>query len=365
MRIGAICEPNSAANYRVAYPLQSMGRRGHEVLIPDAAGNLPFADLAACDVVLVYRRFDPPTRRTMTELKRRGIAVVWDNDDDFSSMPKSRQTRRMAGGRSNKQIFAEMILTAKLAHAVTTTNETLARVYRKAGLNRVAVIPNMLADAAVRPRRAHDALTIGWIAGREHHADAVGVGLTDALRRLQAKHAGVAVTTIGVELPLQERYSHHPIVAFGRLPAAMAAFDIGIAPLLDTPFNRSRSEIKVKEYAASQVPWLASDCGPYASLGEREGGRLVADDGWFDALDALVQNATERYRLAEQGRRWAVTQSIDAAAPAVESVLRDVLERAGRRAAQGEAVTAPGEVRDAPAIQRDGPMRISVAMLRR
>jgi Glycosyl transferases group 1 len=362
MRVGAICEPHSAANYRVAYPLQSMGRRGHDVVIPDARGDLPFSVLASCDVVLVYRRFDPPTRRTITELKRRGVGVVWDNDDDFSSMPKSRQNRRSTGGLSNQRIFTEMVGTAKLAHVTTTTTEALAAVFAKAGVRRMTVLPNMVADAGPRPRRSNDGCTIGWIAGREHQRDALGLGLADVLRRLQAKHDDLSVTTIGVELPLRERYRHAGLVAFEKLPSVMASFDIGIAPILDTAFNRARSDIKVKEYAASGVPWLASDAGPYRGLGDRQGGRLAPDDGWFDALDRLLQNATERERLSEHGRAWAATQSIDAAAPAVEAVFLDALERAtGRRQ---EPVIAGHGATTAPLGPR-ATVHIPQALLRR
>jgi len=41
------------------------------------------------------------------------------------------------------------------------------------------------------------------------------------------------------------------------------------------------------EYAASDLPWLALPVGPYAGLGEEQGGGLV-DDAWFDALERVV-----------------------------------------------------------------------------
>ena len=149
---------------------------------------------------------------------------------------------------------------------------------------------------------------------------------------------------------MKERYAHAPVVPFDQLPRVMADFDIGIAPLLDTPFNRARSDIKVKEYAASQVPWLASDCGPYAPLGERNGGRLVADDGWFDALDDLIADAAARERLAQSGQQWALTQSADAVAAAYEHLLSDVIEQAtGKRPATLVRSAVGVSIHDRPA----------------
>jgi glycosyltransferase involved in cell wall biosynthesis len=95
---------------------------------------------------------------------------------------------------------------------------------------------------------------------------------------------------------------------------------IAIAPLANLPFNMTRSDIKLKEYAASGVPWLASPVGPYIGLGEREGGVLVPDDGWFDALDRLVCHQRDRRRLARRARSWAKDQMIEMAADRWERV---------------------------------------------
>ena len=98
---------------------------------------------------------------------------------------------------------------------------------------------------------------------------------------------------------------------FFDLPPQLATYDIGLAPIADIPFNRARSNIKVKEYAALGRPWLASPVGPYATLGEREGGRLVPDDGWAAALGRLVDKPRERRKLAKRARKWGRAQAIE------------------------------------------------------
>jgi glycosyltransferase involved in cell wall biosynthesis len=123
-----------------------------------------------------------------------------------------------------------------------------------------------------------------------------------------------------LKLDLHDRYSHHPLVAFNDLPLHIGRYDVGIAPLADIPANWCRSDIKVKEYAASGVPWLASPRGPYRGLSETQGGRLVSDDRWFEAVDALVSNRWARWRLGRHARSWAQRQTIEAAADQWESV---------------------------------------------
>ena len=143
-----------------------------------------------------------------------------------------------------------------------------------------------------------------------------------------AEHPRVGVSTVGVRLPLGERYTHAPALAFEQLPLHMARWDIGIAPLLDTPFNRARSDIKVKEYAASQLPWLASAVGPYRGLGAAQGGQVVDNEQWFDALDALVRDDAGRRQLSLSGARWAATQTITSLASRYEEAFADAAERA-------------------------------------
>jgi hypothetical protein len=74
--------------------------------------------------------------------------------------------------------------------------------------------------------------------------------------------------------------------------------------------NRARSNIKLKEYAAAGACWLASPIGPYAGLGEKQGGRLVADDDWYPALLRLVEKPRERAKLAKRAAKWVETETL-------------------------------------------------------
>jgi glycosyltransferase involved in cell wall biosynthesis len=164
---------------------------------------------------------------------------------------------------------------------------------------------------------------IGWIANAEHRADIDRIRIADALKRLTAAHEHVRVECIGVNLALPEHYRHDPSVPFPDLPARIGGWDLGIAPLADISWNRARSDIKLKEYAASGVPWLASPVGPYSRYGRDQGGLLVPDDGWFEALDRLVTHPRELRRLARKAKAWAKRQTIDAVADRWERVFQE------------------------------------------
>jgi glycosyltransferase involved in cell wall biosynthesis len=295
--------------------MKAMACRDHEIVWPTAAdGNGEGRRLANCDVVHVFRRSDREAQQMLTRLLRGGTGITYDNDDDLTAVPKESADYKRIGGLHGQRVFAGSAKVARLARVCTTTNELLAEQYRRAGVERVEVIANHLAPDAVRPTTRHDGLVIGWIAGNEHRADVSRLPIREALERILAKHDHVRAECIGVDLGLSQRYRHDKSVEFEALPERIGGFDIGIAPLADIPMNRARSDIKVKEYAASAVPWLASPFGPYLGLGEAEGGRLVADDDWFEALDRLVTRQRERRRLARKGKSWAKGHTIDAVA---------------------------------------------------
>jgi glycosyltransferase involved in cell wall biosynthesis len=321
MRIGVVFEPNSNAYYRALDPMRAMARRGHDVVWPpDGEGKADLRRLATCDVIHVYRRAGGETEQVLAQLRRRGMPITYDNDDDFTAVPKESPDYRKVGGLKGQRIFALTATAARAASSFTTTTEVLASKYRGVGVEHAEVIGNYLAPDVQRPASRHDGVVIGWIAGIDHRADVVRIDIVDALKRVLAKHAAARVECIGVDLSLPERYRHDGFVAFLDLPRRIGGFDIAIAPLADTPANRARSDIKVKEYAASGVPWLASPVGPYVGLGRSEGGRLVPDDGWFEALDRLVASGRERRRLARRAKRWAKGQMIDAVADCWEQV---------------------------------------------
>jgi glycosyltransferase involved in cell wall biosynthesis len=326
MRIGALWEENVNALYRARDPLEAMHRRGHQVhLVPDPRVSGEMQALRGCDVVYVYRRNDERTLALVRQLARAGVPIVYDNDDAMASAPREALNYHEVGALRGQALLAACLRMARLARVVTTTTEALATLYGSAG-KPVRVIPNALDPVLPRPSRPHDGVVIGWVAAAEHAADAARLGLEDVLARILAAHAEISVETIGIKLDLPTRYRNAPWIAFDELPERIGGFDIGIAPLATLPLNLARSDIKLKEYAASGVPWLASPVGEYRRVGEAQGGRLVADGEWFEALNALIRRKRDRKRLSRNGRKWAKTQTIDATADAWE---RAFLEAAG------------------------------------
>ena len=328
MRLGVIYEAHNNSHYRAIFPLRALERRGHTVIWPTAAREVPMRELSSCDLVHCYRRIN--RIGDLRRLSADGVAVSFDNDDNYGATDMGQTASGFAGLQSNKAIFREVLKAARLADVATTPSEALAARYRAGGAGNVRVIENHLERGmfGFGSRSRHRGVVVGWIAGREHAGDLERVPIVDALRRLLDMHRDLGVLTVGLALPLRsERYEHIEEVAFRDLLKITGRMDIGVAPLADTPFNRCRSNVKLKEYASGAAAWLASPVGPYRGLGEQQGGMLVDDDGWVVAIDGLIRSSRSRRRLAGRALRWAKAQTIDRHAEQWEEAFEEAIER--------------------------------------
>jgi hypothetical protein len=322
-------EGEMSSYYRAYEPLEALATHGHQAIVNGRDGTVTPAMLD-CDVALISRWQGRGALRLVEQLRRGGLAVVWGHDDAVEHDPNLNQ-RALEVQRRRAEITAMV----NAADVVVTTSERIAAQYRTMGAAAVQVIENYLGPhyAGLQPT-PHDGIVLGWAAWIDHQADWKALGLHAVVSRLLDAHPRLRVESVGMidlQLP-RERYLRSPPVAFEQLGAALTRFDVGIAPIVDNPFNASRSNIKVKEYAAAGVPWLASPIGPYAGLGEKQGGRLVPDDRWHEELDRLIRDARARRKLIKRGQKWAATQTIAANAEQWERALAEAILRNGDRA---------------------------------
>jgi hypothetical protein len=349
VKLGVIFEPEAYNSYyRAIFPMRALERRGHEVVWPATLQqDVPTKALFGCDLVHCFRRIDRVG--DLKTLAAHGVAISFDNDDDLSAIDLSNTSsgRYVAGPRgrlNNRKKFTEILKITRFADLATTPSEVLAEKYREAGAEAVTVIENYIDDRAMPSygrRLRHDGVVVGWVAGKEHERDLPQLSVTEAIAALLDRHPQLRVVTIGSRLQLNSaRYEFRQQVPYEELARATGGFDIGIAPLLDTPFNRARSNVKLKEYSAGGAAWLASAVGPYRAMGTREGGRLVHHDRWLEALDELIRSGFKRRRLSRQALKWAKRETIDANAPVWEDAFEGAIERAQARFQARRAVLA-------------------------
>jgi glycosyltransferase involved in cell wall biosynthesis len=322
------------AAYRAELPMRALAERGHraEYVEWDQRGEPPaFELLRHADVVHMWRLFRAPARRLATALKEAGVAIIFDNDDDMTRVPKGSPAYTDLKA-AREQVAKELGAMLRLADLVTTTCAELAGRLRRLGGGDVRVVENYVEGGFVRERSVTgDGVTVGWIAGAEHRGDLKELRLRRTLEQLLEAQPHVSLVSAGVDLGVRsDRYTHHAFVPLPQLPDLIQQFDVALAPIADVSFNRVRSNVKVKEYAAAGVPWLASPIGPYKDLGEQQGGRLVPDYGWPQALTDLVTDAPGRAALAERAAAWGRTQTVSHNVGEWEAVFAAAAARVGR-----------------------------------
>lgn len=215
-------------------------------------------------------------------------------------------------GRNVKN-HAQVRKMAATAHAITCTSEELAKVGRRWN-QRVYVYPNSLMFDDFQNfdiRRRPDEVRVLWQGGYSHFPDFYP--LRAAFGEASRKMSNIKWVIFGtlfncvydnIAMPLVEHHNWVPFDQF-HLKLGTLAFDINIAPLADTRFNRCKSGIKFYEAAALSVPTLAQDAGPYREIIDGDTGYLFRSPQEFvEKLEALVKDADLRQRMGKRACEW-------------------------------------------------------------
>lgn len=302
--------------YRCALPAQQLRKLGHDVVV----GQLldPGARDGEFDVVVGQRIAEPGPSRIWRELCYDShVMTVFELDDDFWSIDPSNQVAYRYYDEATQQRLKANIADADL---VTVTTDTLADVVSQWNSN-VAVLPNCIpAKLLDRPMPGEDEpVTIGYGASPSHTRD-FGEIAKPLKRVIQRFRDRVEFHSIGHDFTgrvatTRARTRHTGWLASVEEYYSALDFQIGLAPLRDIPFNRSKSDIKLLEYSALGIPALASFVRPYVdavnddcpALGTSFGGR-----DWEIMLADLITNPGFRAELGIEARRWAATRTIEA-----------------------------------------------------
>ncbi|HEX4174022.1 MAG TPA: glycosyltransferase, partial [Acetobacteraceae bacterium] len=244
--------------------------------------------------------------------RRHGIALLYDLDDDLRQIPRDHpdaallRPRRRLVSRLVRDAYAVWVSTPALADALCGVRDDL-RVVENGIDERLW----LAAPSPIPPREGP--VRVLFMGTMTHDADFAIV--EDALARLKAVFGEfVSIDVLGISgkptLPEWVNRISMPIHAASGYPGfvhwiTQQHWDVGIAPLADTAFNRCKSALKTLDYAAMGLPILASDLPLYrGSPADGPAGWLVPDntDAWFVALTRLVRDGTLRRQLASRAR---------------------------------------------------------------
>lgn len=255
--------------------------------------------LVGGDCLLMYRfstRWGDLTT-PLQQAKQRGVFIVSDVDDYiWADLNRGWNRERLLGyTRALRECHLITCSTESLLQqlSVMFTKQDLKLLPnsspRMPSLNPISAPPIRIGWTGAPWTRPNDLAILKplarWITERPHQLQLVHVGHMDNLPSFSK--------ALDLDPALVET---HPLESHKNYLQQLN-FHIGLAPLEHTCFNCFKSAIKVIEYSALGIPWLASETSPYQNLCRQWSwsGRLCRDPNhWIEQIQPLLNNKTRR-----------------------------------------------------------------------
>lgn len=293
--------------YRVSQPSAALGRLPG-VQVVTVATVSPFLPEVCrrADLLILHLLTEDDLFPLVAERARRGRPTVYEISDHFTASHEGVGIRGWFADAVNRSNAFQL---ARGADVAQVTGAGLREAFGHLGPP-VAVFENQLEQMGRPPRPQRGPVRVGW---------AGSLGHTEDLRQIQPVIAALVAKHPQVDFAFMGNRRQYDDV-FGALPARQRSYtppgtldayygfleqlDVGLAPMADNPYNRSRSDVKFLEYASRGVVPVLRALTPYLQHAEHgETAFLYRDNAELEAvLRRLV--AEPDLRAAVAGRAW-------------------------------------------------------------
>ena len=212
--------------------------------------------------------------------------------------------------KDNAKRFCSFIDTLLVANTVTTTTSYLRNELVESSSkdsNDFRIIPNSIDFNLFRPfpKRQNKKLRIGWTASDSHLLE--GRMVMEIIHELYKRRNDFEFVILGNMEKLRFVAGDFPIEWHGfvdlevyPLKLASLNLDIGICPLENHSFNKSKSALKWSEYGAMKIPTVCSNIEPYWCVKDGEDGLMASSTQQFvDQICLLMDNEQKRLKMSE------------------------------------------------------------------
>jgi glycosyltransferase involved in cell wall biosynthesis len=299
---GRLFEPSSNRLYRWLQHPQTRWRRPlaalywYGLVLPQRLGQL--VQVLGYDIIFIQRgllrhRSPPVLEAVLWFLAGRllGRLIVFHCDDALHAVVRPNWYRARCR-------MADWVVTGsdEVASFARTVNPNVWRFGAPIEVDRYPV----------KRHHATAPVTIGWVG---NHAEECLMPVVAALARVcQQRRARVKVIS---DRPFEPPQLGDQVVwepwSLDRRFSLFAELDIGIMPLMDTPYDRGKEAYKLKEYMAAGIPVVCSPVGQNREVVEHAtvGYFARTEQEWVEHLVRLIDDADLRASLGSEGRRLA------------------------------------------------------------
>lgn len=293
-------------------------------------------EISWADIVVLQKQSNPKALSYIEYARSIGKKIVTEVDDDYFNIPEWNPAHKAYKGKEN-----DLISFYEKSDAITVTTDHLSEQLSK--YSKTYTLPNSLdyklldsfetmpeevlnkytkfldcEQKKLSPNSVReflkDKIVIGWGGSPTHLKDLEQA--TPAVLKLCSENKNVVLMMIGctTQVILEEMIKKHsnqlilvePIPIFG-YPQALRSlnWDIGICPIEDNLFNRSKSNLKFLEFSSNGFACVCSNVENYKkTVINGETGLLVnnSDQSWYEALKKLVENENLRKDMAKKAK---------------------------------------------------------------
>jgi glycosyltransferase involved in cell wall biosynthesis len=296
-----------------------MTAQGH-----DMGTSWGWADDARDYPIIVGQRVSKTEALPIWRRLRPRHKLVYETDDDLWSIDPTNLGAYVTHGLGTLDAAEQAV---RVAHMVTVSTEPLAEVLRRHHDN-VVVLPNHIAGRMLeleRPRR--EKVVVGWAGGDSHLRDLLM--LAPHLKRFLRRNPHAEFHNIGTDFTGVLRIPGRVTPWAANIWDYYRAidFDVGLAPLVDIPFNRAKSAVKAIEYGALGIPVVASDVEPYREyvLDGVTGYLVRSEHEWGKRLYELANDEAMRVEMGKRAREVAAQFTIEKNWPLWQSAYQSIL----------------------------------------
>lgn len=307
--------------YRMVWPAWALKKQGHDVrvvlpherdknlaAIADDGYNISDVYVPEdADVIVLQRISHRRLVESIPIIRSRGIAVVIDIDDDLSSIHPNNPAFTMLHPKNIQHAEHSWLQVQRACEAATlvaVSTPALQGIYGRAGNSRVLsnCVPQRYTELP-----HYDSDVFGWGGSLHSHVNDLAV-LGNSVMRLTRDGFDFRVVGPGDGIQKELKLDNEPDITgvidlTTAWPETLGSLGVGIAPLADTRFNKSKSWLKPLEMAAVGVPSVVSPRAEYRRL-NRDGIGILADkpQQWYGKIKELLENNSMREELSARGR---------------------------------------------------------------
>lgn len=289
--------------YRVEQPSIAMGKIPGVTVINVSTISPYFEALCLqADVLILHLLTEHDLLPIIEERKQKKLATVYEISDNFVAGQSGVGIKRWFSDPVNVASAFQLI---RMADASQVTGEGILEKYSFLNSNMV-IFENQISELGQYKETTSNSIVIGWAGSSGHTEDLKQISQT--IVDICNKYPNVSFSFMGDDEQFINIFSCIPESQKTYTPPGtlkdyfrfLEALDIGIATMIDTPYNHCRSDIKFVEYASRGVIPVLSAITQYKKHAVHGSNAFLFEDNnkLKTILEDLIQNQTLRQKVA-------------------------------------------------------------------